>query len=364
MTHASPTRCISSHLTSELIKIRNPQGAEENGSVSQIGNKAVFLSRVITTEIGVSLLVITSAIEVVSYSIFCVGSLAVDPSYNSETLEYSYKLLCSSFFTCYWNIGNTFVFNLCSINIITHESLARISIKNHTSGKVFRHAIATTLFVSWITLLVLTKAYYTSTISGYVWGYCDFYKLQNFGREEDDIYVSRIREIQNRPEHTPHNETFNRVHNTQIRTYNPIGQGANVLLQDILNNDKIDKNSKNMILDLNKNSFDFATCRVVYIYVYGDKSKDQLPSFLKPETTNAIKQLRGENRNKKLSQKKITELDNITSNWTLLDLNKENPNVNKIVQAAFLEHRGGVFMTKCFQNAITRHESQQDKQAQ
>ena len=148
-----PTRCLSSHLTTELLTFRNPHGGEENwlNGNQPIETDIIFMARVFTTEIGVALLCVTATVESVAYLILMVGGglamvLSLPLSYIDERpfrlcqtfAERSRDLIKSSGFTVFWNFGNMLVFNIFYTNVFTQEAFARYSIDHEPRGQVYK----------------------------------------------------------------------------------------------------------------------------------------------------------------------------------------------------------------------------------
>lgn len=116
-------RCLSSRLTTELLKFRNPPG-EEGWNLSPIYNlNRSRLGKLIVAEVGVALLVLTATIETIVYSIFSLSSAFLLP-FTSTPFNHSWRLLKSSGFTVFWNIGN-FLDNPFHQRVFTQESIVR-----------------------------------------------------------------------------------------------------------------------------------------------------------------------------------------------------------------------------------------------
>jgi hypothetical protein len=120
------TRCASSHLMTSLLAWRNPQGSEENWMLRPQGieNGWKHAGKVISTQVGLALLTITSAVETIAYSILTLVSLLLYPA-TDRRCKFFARLLQSSSFTVMWGLADAIVCNPLFINVMTHESFAR-----------------------------------------------------------------------------------------------------------------------------------------------------------------------------------------------------------------------------------------------
>jgi len=135
----TPIRCISSHLTTEVLKFRNPQGTEENwfeNREEDIDYTTQF-PKIIVTELATAALFLTATVETVVYGILFLSSLPVS-LWSTKPMNYCGNLLNSSTFTIVWNLGNITVLNPFCKNALTHESLARYTMDNWPRGAVSR----------------------------------------------------------------------------------------------------------------------------------------------------------------------------------------------------------------------------------
>lgn len=120
------TKCISSHLMTELLTWRNPQGSEENWLGQRQGIDSLWrhIGKVVSTEIGLFLLATTAAVETVAYSTLALVSLAFY-SMTDVPCKFFAKALESSSFTVIWALADAILFNPFEVNIGTQESYAR-----------------------------------------------------------------------------------------------------------------------------------------------------------------------------------------------------------------------------------------------
>lgn len=145
-----PDRCLSSHLLSHLLLWRNGPEAdgeavqnlytelpaprdpdEDEGGEGKYPIQAVSAASIMATvvvEIPIAIVVITSAIETVAYTIFTSATFFVS-FVNEKPYEASKRLLDSSFFTVQWSVGNL-IWNLVADRLLTHESLERLQRKH------------------------------------------------------------------------------------------------------------------------------------------------------------------------------------------------------------------------------------------
>lgn len=135
------TRCASSQLMTSLLAWRNPQGSEENWILrpQNIENRWEHRGKVISAEVGLGLLIITSAVETVAYSALTLISLVSYPV-TDRPCKFFAKLLQSSSFTIVWGLSDAILYNPLFVNVMTHESFARYwaEIFNPTTISMFR----------------------------------------------------------------------------------------------------------------------------------------------------------------------------------------------------------------------------------
>lgn len=128
------TRCASSHLMTGLLAWRNPQGTEGNQNLilnHGIENGWKHAGKVISTEIGLCLLTITSTVETVAYAALALASLILYP-FTDKPCAFFAKLLQSSSFTIIWGLADAILYNLTSVNVMTHESYTRLWVARFT----------------------------------------------------------------------------------------------------------------------------------------------------------------------------------------------------------------------------------------
>lgn len=241
------TRCASSHLMTSLLIWRNPQGTEANWIHDeypfqhrlQVDNAWEHLEKVICSEIGITLLTITSTIETVAYGALTLVSLALHPL-SDRPYRFFAKMLDSSSFTIIWGLANIIIFNPILPNMPTHESFARFFIVQCNN----------TLGIQWPPLF----------------------------RVDDRGYVEDVLLHNDQPALDGNQQT--------------IDQGANLLQRDVLAT--ASDETLEAFMDMDPSIFMFALTKAAYIYTFGLKKKDPIPSFFTSVDQKLILELRQE----------------------------------------------------------------------
>lgn len=346
---ALPTLCLSSKLTTYVAEFRNPQVREENWlcQPEHIENYWIHSGKVITAEASFALLCVTSTVETVAFGILTTLSLPLY-LYNSDYLDTSYKYLCSSSFTLFWNVGNVLVFNPFCINITTHESFARFSMDHMTRGSVYK----TIITVFEIAMLVFTKGTYRSNrlLSQQIFD-------TPFLRIEDRLFmVHWLEGIRSNNIPSVINDLLLRNIAIQAnRDIAAIGSGELFLRHYILEskgNFAVSGDTIKNIKDGDPNVYHFIASRAVFIYVFGEKKTDPIPNFFANQTIINIQRLR-------IKYSKQPELSKAIHSKLYLEMisfpyfNKStSTELNEIKIAAARELQGAMLTSKCLQNAL------------
>jgi len=234
------TRCASSHLMTSLLIWRNPQGTEANWIHDeypfqhrlQVDNAWEHLEKVICSEIGITLLTITSTIETVAYGALTLVSLALHPL-SDRPYRFFAKMLDSSSFTIIWGLANIIIFNPILPNTPTHESFARYF-----------------MGIQWPPLF----------------------------RVDDTGYVEDILLHNDQPALDGNQQT--------------IDQGANLLQRDVLAT--ASDETLEAFMDMDPSIFMFDLTKAVYIYTFGPRKHDEIPPFFTVPNQKLILDLRQE----------------------------------------------------------------------
>lgn len=238
------TRCASSHLMTQLLSWRNPQGPEEgwvqrpNGQF--VENRWKQLGKVISTEIGLTLLLVASAVETVSYSILAVSSLALYP-FTNRPCRFFAKLLQSSSFTILWSVADALVYNPFFTNIMTRESFARYWAQKYSPASLAMM------------------------------------------RMEDDLYIADWQ--QQHPQEVQ-NALLGPIQAHGRTTQELINQGARFLKEEVLAG--ASAATTQLFNEADASIYPFILTKAVYIYAAGSKKNDSIPDFFKSETKNQI----------------------------------------------------------------------------
>ena len=343
-------RCLSSYVTGGLMAIRNPQGTEENWihDEGRIDNYVTHVTKVVTTEIAVALLLITSVVETVAYGVLGVGSLLLLP-FSSKPSNYLFNLVSSGAFTIYWNYGNLFVFNFGYANCVTHESFARYSIDHWQRGQVLKVVAAIALLALEI-LSICSGNYHhvgnrSITQAPFDW---------TMTRDEDSLYIAdwaRDRRIA-----LPHQPQPARPglayeiarHGGEVN--NTIDQGAAFIRDYILQRGQIDEATRQLVLEFDADIYVFVLTRSVYLYVFGPKRNEPVPAFFKEETQQAMSALRN-----RYAPYQGADLEPLMRGNEAFQRGLENGAtmviLNDVKAAAHRELQGSIFLTRCWAQA-------------
>lgn len=355
----NPTRCLSSYATTEILKFRNPQGTEENWILGgeHINNKVIYYGKVVGTEVAVSLLCVTAAIETVAYSILLVGSLPL-LLVSSRPTKMIYPLFQSSGFTLLWNVGNVTIFNPFCTNVFTHESFARFSMDHWTRGQVFKTALKIAFEVAFAILQVLAarQGNYVHHHDPFAF---DFLNM-TFFRSEDRLYVADW--MLNHHIHLIAQQVAQAHPIARVgqNMNDAIDEGTQFFKEFILGPGQIDAESREKILEADPDIYIFALTRAVYIYAFGDKRNEAIPDFFNDQTKPLIQQLR----------QNYTQAEGAVLESAMEDLStfEEEPNtlraksILKDLKSAGHKELQGVFVTRCWQKAC--QEAQQEAEAE
>ncbi len=302
------SRCVSSHVMTELLAWRNPQGSEQSwwiGGRQGIDNNWEHLVKVVSTEIGLLLLTVTSIVETVAYAALGLISLALYPI-TDRPCTFFVKLLQSSSFTIIWGVADALLYNPCFINVMTHESFARYwaQMFNPTFIKLFRL--------------------------------------------DDRLYIADWRQ-----QHGQENVNDGMLgpilaagHATQVQ----IDQGAYFLATDVLSG--ASPETITLFKEMDPSIFMFILTKAVYIYTAGTKKKDEIPDFFKPESKALILTLRQELNDAETLQ----QLQHLIANPAQFETTPQGESA----KSAFTRLRGiasgelqdSLLSTRCWQKAV------------
>lgn len=353
-----PIRCLTSHLTSDLLKFRNPQGLEENWIVNggQINNRVIYCGKVVTTEIALGILCVTAVVESVAYGILGVGSVFLGVgslliSRQSSARFFSVTQLClslvsSSGFTLFWNIGNLFIFNPFCKNVFTHESFARYSMDHWVRGRVFRVACQIALTAVFIIGIYLRQPVSHVNTRAML--------SEPFLRPEDILYIADwtvnhpIRlagiPIAGQRFEIPPMMMFGQRINQEIK------DGVNFFKEFILKPGQVDAEDRQSILEADADICTFILSRAVYIYAFGEKRDEQIPAFFKVVTKLLIAEIR-----QKYSKEEGAALEGMMQSSKAFEEEPNTPHdkeiLNDLKKAAYEEFQKGILISRCWELA-------------
>jgi hypothetical protein len=345
----SPTRCLSSRLTTELLKFRNQHGAEENWLEANRSSPGMifFGLRVMTTEIGVAILCVTATVETVAYGVLALSSYLITPIHRAP-FNRAVELLQSSAFTIYWNFGNTLIFNPFCKEVFTHESFARFTIDEWPRG----FALKTVAYVSFCFLVAIigrvpVGLYRSGT-----------FNLIRVTRQSDSLYIADwtrrygsqlFRAPGPAPRGAQDQADIHNIFRQAVRQgqglNDRIDAGAAFFREYILGQNRIAEESKQLIFECDPDIYHFVLTRAVYVYVFGEKRNADVPSFFGRETQDHITRLRRQYR-----QNEGNRLADAMKNHTVFE-QTQDPLLTQLKTAASPELQGNIFATRCWQKA-------------
>lgn len=301
-------RCGSSHVMEHMLAWRNPDGREEawlGRSIYDVADRDPLVAKVITTELGLLLLIVTSLVELVAYCILTLFSLMLhccDPN----PFRCSARLLQSSAFTFVWACADMFVFNPRSENVCTHESFAR------------REAGMT--------------------------------------RVEDRNYIASRRGRVGAPHVGQVPGTVLIDVNPPHETQSSIRRGAKMLAELIIGKRSVEGGpliggttpaTQQAFVEQDHDIYSFVMTKAVYLYAFGDRRKDPIANFFQSTTRDNIQALRTENPTKD----EITAYNRLFNNLELFnqevkDIEEEKGGaVGGAEENAALKHQRDLFNT-------------------
>lgn len=366
-----PTRCLSSHLTTELLTFRNPRGGEENwlNGNQPLENVSIFMARVFTTEIGVALLCVTATIESIAYIVFIAGGmiagvlLALPLSYIDERpwrlsrtfVDTSVNLLKSSTFTVYWNFGNLLVFNIFCVNVFTQEAFARYSIDHEPRGRVYK-SIFVVMDIALVIFALFSKGGYhhQSVVS-------TFHLDDPWLRPEDILYMAEW--TNTHQAFAQHqivllNPQAQQLVNGVLDLNQTIDEGTLFFKECLLDPGQIDDDTRARVLEFDADICVFVLTRSIYAYVFGSK-RDEAAPFFKLETQVLINGLRY-----KYEKEEGTPIEFLMQDLLSFDTDQDDEEIktifNELKGAAHGELQNSLFLTQCWQKACA--EFDQDAQ--
>lgn len=346
-----PVRCLSSQLTTELMKFRNPQGAEEHwlNREERIGNIPLYIGKIVAVEIGAALLSLTAVVEMVAYGVLFLGAgcYALCTNYESYFYQKMWLLTSSSGFTALWNFGNVVVFNPGCINCVTHESFARHSIDTWDRGAAFKAVLEVAWFVVTIAVAVFGRVNASSLYR------MNF--IESYTRPEDRLYIAdwairhRVRvDVGSQP--AAGNARAYEFMRYGAATNRAIDEGADFLKEHIFREGQLDAATRDLVLECDAEIYSFVLTRTAYFYVFGAKRGDPVPSFFKPATQHAIGELR-----LRYTQLQGQFLEPLMRNHMTFDERIDDDQLrtifNDLRAAAHGELQGSIFLTRCWQKA-------------
>lgn len=273
-----PTRCISSHLMSNLLMWGTPQTTQNDYGRISSQNRLGFRRCCQEIVKGGTLPFLTAfaSIETVVYTIFGVSSSFLLPVDDRPFLHFA-RLLESSKFTVIWSIANFIFPHVISLEKNCHESVAREMFKMEGAALGWELHSLNNGFCQWLGKELIHGSF-------------------NLGRQEDAAYLQHLNDVEKAK----------------------LNQDIDPVINEII---------ENISEELRGNFFSQAafiaiTTRVIYLYVAGSKKEEPLHLF-KKETQEMIQDMR-EKLKKEANCERQSLLDEMTKPETLYKEN--NPN--------------------------------------
>jgi hypothetical protein len=355
----APTVCLSSYCTSSLLAWRNPSGLEDNWverDDQPIPNYWLHCGKLITTEIGTALLCLTSLVETTAYFALTVCGIPLG-CVSWKPLEKMHALFSSSSFTVWWNFGNVIVFNPIYKNVMTQESFARFATDHWPCGHVFRR----------ISLAVgIVLCFFAHSVYPYLLAHDHV----NSMRAEDKIYIwnwFRTHDMSpplmigegEEPTLDEINDIISRMRDNALQTQVQVAPGIKFIEDEILA--KVDATTRDEIFGYHEETLIFGIAKSIYIYAFGEKHNESIPTFFKSETIERITQLRAQftqEQGAALSQR-LESLANFKEEEKQPQTEEEK-NLHlifiRIREIAYKESQGtGIFMQACWPRACQEY---------
>jgi|GEM_PF-1810729 len=250
----SPIKCISSYLMTGLFRWRNPAGEERLWFSDEppVENRCKRLSKIATTEIGLSMLTTAAAVETAAYSYLALASYALRPI-TDKPRQFFVKLLQSSSVTIGWGAVSLLA-NPFSTNIVAHESIMRFYLQALNSKLTFPHR------------------------------YVELFRpedQQDFERRAPGYIVEPIRH-----DLWPYKLEWAKIVERELAK----GAGANFLVREVLSG--ASPETINAFKELDPDMYLFVLTKAIFICACGPWRGYSIPKFFKPATQELVRQLR------------------------------------------------------------------------
>lgn len=360
-----PVRCLSSHLTTALTLFRNQHGAEANwlGLNRERSFNVSHITKMVIAEAGSAFLATTATVETFAYSVLMCASLPL-MLVSNKPFNYSLELLGSSSFTMIWNFGNGLVFNILRADLPTHESIARCAMEVWGDGRILENVFRVmdvAVTVGWIVLCIFSSAPIPShpgSLSSITFERIKWLRPEDIHFLINWYAINRVGQV---PQGILNRETSGLIGMAHL-SYQRCLEGASFIRDFYLRDGQIESSTLELIRDLDASIFHFIVSRCVYIYVFGERRADPVPTFLKPVTQAEIVKLRAKYSGIATIRThadlcRIAEIAGLQ--WRLTNyshFSAENPPsavLNDVKAASYSELRGSLFLTSCLQRALT-----------
>lgn len=362
-------KCLSSHLTTELMTFRNPLGKEENWLHAPNGgipNDPYYIPRVITTQMGASFLIATSTIESIAYCTLFVCSIPV-AIVTTRPCKFAATLLSSSTFTLYWNIGNTLIFNFWCTNLFTEESFARYSMDHWPRGRALRIAVvAIEIGIIALTIFMRNSNQYQPVAFPFI----SEAVSKPWLRPEDILFIANWINQHQIPvnfgvvQAAPGNVAQNQLGAMVGGVNQSVKKGAEFFKKCIFDATDLDKEIKEKVIEYDSEVYIFVLTRCFYWYAFGDYKNEELPSFFKPKSKELLNNIR-----QTYSAQTGLQLASRMKNLKAFDeeFSVQKQHLKKIFDllrnVAYEEVQSSIFATNCWEKACQMYEKEKAQAA-
>lgn len=308
-------RCFSSQAMSPLLAWRNPQGKEETwmNRIQGIPNGWIHAGKVVTVEVGLLALTITSAVESVLYIALKALSLLVYPL-SDKPYKFCAHLLQSSSFTILWGIADIVFYNILVVNVMTRESFARY----------------------WADLFNPTPLI--------------------FFRVEDRLEIAQWAQQYRGP--NIQNSLLTPIMTSGQETAEIINQGARFITNEILAH--LTPGEIELFEMMDASIIMFILTKAMFSYTVGSKASEPIPKFFKPVTQAAITTLRETFRNDPSTEEISALLKNLKQfeGEAAPKTTAAQTIFNQLRNAASGELQNSLFATGCWQKVCQERAAQ------
>lgn len=151
-------------------------------------------------------------------------------------------------------------------------------------------------------------------------------------------------------------EYLNMIQNNNIENKFP---GIKFFNEFILAPGQIDEETRTKVMDCDADVIQFVLVRSFYIYIFGPKRNEEIPSFFKEETREFINQFRKTNEDDiKIEPEGLEPLMRSLTSFENFKNFENKSLVNFFIECAYKEMRGSFFLIECWGDAVKEENSE------